>query len=96
MNKVNAGIKAIIGILVIFVLSVLLSGCCSERRGAVTTGYSEKYKDYVQSNFIKIDEYNNWNIVYAADTRVMYMYNIYGDAITPLYNPDGSLVLFEE
>lgn len=96
MKKINAGIKAIIGILVIFVLSVLLSGCHVGQRREVTTGYSEKYKDYVQSNFIKIDEYNNWSIVYAADTKVMYMYEIYGDAITPLYNPDGSLVLFEE
>lgn len=96
MKEINAGIKAIIGILVIFVLSVLLSGCHVGQHGEVTTGYSEKYKDYVQSNFIKIDEYNHWCIVYAADTKVMYMYEIYGGAITPLYNPDGSLVLFEE
>ena len=53
--------------------------------------------------FVQIEEWNDFDlgtfaIVYAKDTKVKYLiwYNTYKGGITPLYNADGSLQVYEE
>ena len=78
----------------------------------VTTGCSSNYEDretdveeeYWGGGYFKIIE--KWNgssscnyIVYAVDTKVMYYVqdnNPLTNAITPLYNSDGTIRVYEE
>ena len=39
--------------------------------------------------------YTNFNIYYDRDTKVMYILEYHG-GVTPMFNPDGTLKLYEE
>lgn len=78
--------------------TLLLSGCGSR--------YNEKRvakEDFANGYFTEInswnDAYANYRIVYANDTKVKYFIisgNNYKSGITPLYNADGTLQVYEK
>lgn len=91
--------KAIIRILIMCALLVCLSGCGKDYEEAKTSdftysigsGYFTTIKEWGDVN-------NNYIIVYANDTKVMYfiLYDGYRFGITPLYNVDGTLQVYSE
>lgn len=92
--------KKIALILIFCIIATMLCGCSS-------TSYNEaKTSDtYTFSNgyFTVIKEWDGGinfpleQIVYANDTGVMYYVYVYGhcSGITPLYNADGTLQIYE-
>lgn len=75
-------------IIVILCMVFLLTGCNSNQRT------DNEY-------FVRIDtqqaDLSKYTIVYAKDTKVKYLIyrTTYGAGITPLYNADGSLQIYE-
>lgn len=56
--------------------------------------------EYANGYFTKVKEWgldDQYKIVYANDTKVMYYVNInqHGSGITPLYNADGTLQIYD-
>ena len=89
--------KRIIIISLLITMIFLLSSCKT-----TTTTYEdgEKTKFY---QFVVIEEKNNVDegilyIVYDKDTKVMYyiIINSYKCGITPIYNTDGTIKIYEE
>lgn len=75
-------------VIVLMLCSTLLFGCADDN-------IENKY-------FIKLDTQaedlvSSCTIVYAKDTKVKYLIweSVYGAGITPLYNADGSLQIYE-
>lgn len=63
----------------------------------------ESIKSVCGDYFVQIKEWESFklgvfDIVYAKDTKVKYLiwHNTYKGGITPLYNADGSLQVYEE
>ena len=78
-------------------LIFILVGCGSS--------YDEAEKsndDFANGYFTTIKEWGNNNthyrLIYANDTKVIYLYisDGYGKAITPIYNADNTLQLYEK
>lgn len=89
-------IPYIVIICIIFTLVFVLSGCRSYQEA------SDVHSNYGNGYFVKIKQWEDsdgskYNIIYAKDTKVKYLerlsYSQYG--ITPLYNADGSLQIYE-
>lgn len=89
--------KRIIMTAVVLVTSLMILTSCSN------TTYDKAdnvHEDYGNGYFTTIKEWNNgmYRIAYANDTGVEYMivdgYRKFG--ITPLYNADGTLKIYEE
>ena len=83
-------------IIAILCVCLLLTGCgtrYAERED--DSDFGDGYFTLIQSWGILGD---NWYIVYANDTKVKYLIKCasYQYAITPLYNSDGSLQIYEE
>ena len=85
-------------IILILCVCLLLTGCGTNYEYA-----EDKSERVCGGYFTAIKEWNNgdggvYMIVYANDTGVKYLIydDIYEAAITPLYNADGSLQLYEE
>ena len=84
--------------LVIIIAMLFLVGCYA------TTYQNAKNvngEEFVGGYFTKVKEWgvdNQFKIVYANDTKVMYYIDInpHGSGITPLYNADGTLQIYEE
>lgn len=77
-------------IIAILCLGMLLTGC-GKYEDAECGGYFTKVSDWK-------DGENIYEIVYANDTKVKYLIwrTAYKGNITPLYNADGSLQVYEE
>ena len=85
-------------VLIIILMATMLCGCSSipydeaktSNTYAFSNGYFTVIKEWGKLHFY---EY----IVYAKDTRVMYYVfrASYGSGITPLYNADGTLQIYE-
>lgn len=91
--------KRMIVLLTILTLMFLLTGCSK-------TTYQEainknNVEDFANGYFTAItewnDEYGIYRIVYANDTKVKYMIltSGYKFGITPLYNEDGTLQIYD-
>lgn len=85
-------------IILILCACLLLTGCGTNYEDA-----EDKSEKAGGGYFTAIKEWNDddagvYKIVYANDTGVKYLIydGIYEAAITPLYNTDGSLQLYEE
>jgi uncharacterized protein YxeA len=85
-------------IIAIIIAAMLLVGC-----GVKTVTYDENdnYKQWNQ--FVTLEEQydvdkGNLYIVYDKDTKVMYYlwHGYYRGAISPIYNADGSVKVYEE
>ena len=81
--------KRIIAILISCILMLSLVGC-SESGGRYNI--SSSYQEY----FTVIDSIPYGVTVYANDTKVIYFsqYHDFGGGITPLYNADGTLQIY--
>ena len=80
--------KIISATILVIIVSVLLTGC----NCAVIT--DDQPKGNYESTFVKVEEGYSYFIVYDKDTKVMYRVNSY--SCDPLFNPDGSLKIWEE
>lgn len=88
-------------IVVMLCACMLLTGCGTKYKEAkdvsksVSGGYFTVIKKWEDT---KIDSTYHYQIVYANDTKVKYLIcsQVHGVAITPLYNADGSLQVYEE
>ena len=89
--------KKIVLILMLCIIITMLTGCFSSY-GEMTTPI---YKDF--GGYFTIlkewyaDDMGHCKILYANDTHVRYFYfdGAYTSGITPLYNPDGTLQIWE-
>lgn len=93
--------KKIIVLLTIFILVFSLTGCNNQtyedsRQGGVS------YDDWANGYFTIIKSWGGvgncqYMIVYANDTKVMYYIDCHSTAggITPLYNADGTLQIYD-
>lgn len=90
-------------IVILMLAALMLTGCGNN------TNYNKNQnlqEDYGGGYFTIIqqwrEDYTTHNIVYANDTKVKYYICWYnyeekaGRSITPLYNADGSLQIYEE
>lgn len=88
----------LIVLLLVFVFVFSLVGCTVTSENSVEVREENLY-------FTVIDEWreglNNYQIVYANDTNVKYLMcvyqgvELYGHSMTPLYNADGTLQIYE-
>lgn len=94
--------KRLFAILAVCVLTFSLAGCgitYQEATGEVKTKSSSD--DFGNGFFTTIvkwsDSSNNYSIIYANDTNVKYMVITtgYKMGITPLFNADGTLQIYE-
>ena len=91
--------KKIILILILCIAAAMLYGCSSsyeEANANPDSYFSKGYFTVVKSWDGGVD-YPTEHIVYANDTKVMY-YVFHGNhtgGITPLYNADGTLQIYE-
>jgi hypothetical protein len=78
---------------------MLLGGCGISYDNAITNSNENCANGYFTRISYWSDIYGNYSIVYANDTKVKYFvlngsYRYGG--ITPLYNADGTLQIYEE
>jgi hypothetical protein len=69
---------------ILILLSILLAGCVKTDVVSSTEGWSR---------FIQVETNGNRWVIYDKYTKVMYVEKAH--CITPLYNADGSLLLWE-
>ena len=85
------------------VIAVCLAGCGTTYQEATGQTESNSSSDFGNGYFTTISEwgdgsYGTYRIVYANDTKVKYFVvcSYYKLGITPLYNADGTLQIYEE
>ena len=82
------------------VMVVCLVGCGTTYQEATGQAESNTRDDFGNGYFTVITEWGNgYYIVYANDTKVKYLImerTHYLSGITPLYNADGTLQIYEE
>ena len=71
---------------IIFILLIMICCFCG-------CGNSEKEND--SDRFVKLETHMNYTVFYDKRTKVMYTRANYSP-IVPLYNADGSLLLYDE
>ena len=89
--------KKIVLFLMLCIMAISLCGCSTTYNTAVTYNhrnpneYFSVYKEWRDSKM------GDCKIVYANDTNVMYYIFLkgYSGGITPLYNADGTLQIYE-
>lgn len=90
--------KKLIVLLTIFILIFSLVGCATTYQEA--TGENDE-KDFCNGYFTVVAKWNDdmgvYRIVYANDTKVKYITisNGYKFGISPLYNADGTLQIYD-
>lgn len=91
--------KKIALILILCIVATLLCGCSStsynEAKTSDTYVFSSGYFTILKEWYA--DDMGYCKILYANDTHVMYFYfdGAYTSGITPLYNADGTLQIYE-
>ena len=96
--------KRIVSVALSVVMVVCLVGCGTTYQEAAGQTESNSATDYGNGYFTVITKWKNatgtYRIVYANDTKVKYLTIIGGGGsrfgITPLYNADGTLQIYEE
>ena len=81
------------------VMAVCLTGCGTTYQEATGQAENSTSKDFGKGYFTVITEWDCYQIVYANDTKVKYLIfdnRTYRYGITPLYNADGTLQIYEE
>ncbi len=91
--------KKILSVMIVLAMILCLVGCDITYQEA--TEQTEANEDFANGYFTVIKKWtdgNNYRIVYANDTKVKYMVisTGYYYGITPLYNADGTLQVYEE
>lgn len=94
--------KQLLTVALAVMMAVCLVGCGTTYQEATGQTESNSSDDFGNGYFTKIteweDAYSNYYIVYANDTKVKYlvMSAQTRSGITPLYNTDGTLQIYEE
>lgn len=81
------------------VMAVCLVGCGTTYQQATGQTESSTSGDFGNGYFTVIAEWDSYQVVYANDTKVKYLIfdsGKYRFGITPLYNADGTLQIYEE
>lgn len=81
------------------IISFCLVSCGSGRKEETNYNISYNSKNEYFTTIVTFDDKNNtYKIVYANDTKVKYFIttSYYRYGITPLYNADGTLQIYEE
>lgn len=91
--------KKVISVLLVAVMAICLCSCGTTYQEAISRDGTD---DFANGYFTQVTEWSDaishYKIVYANDTKVKY-FVVYGSnesAITPLYNADGTLQIYEE
>jgi len=87
---------------ILLILSLLLLVGCGDSSGPSNQEYDRGYLAYVdgrpEASFKYLSKTDEIGVVYNLKTKVMYSVSK-GDynrgVMTPLYNPDGSLMIYE-
>lgn len=93
--------KRLLSVALAVAMVVCLVGCGTTYQGATGQTESNASGDFGNGYFTEItswsDASNNYRIVYANDTKVKYFTVVtgYKFGITPLYNADGTLQIYE-
>ena len=94
--------KRILSVALAVLMVACLVGCGTTYQEATGQAESNTIGSFCNGHFTKIieweDAYSNYYIVYANDTKVKYlvMSAQTRSGITPLYNADGTLQIYEE
>lgn len=94
--------KRLLSVALAVVMAVCLAGCGTTYQEATGQAESNSSSDFGNGYFTKVTDwsspFNDYAIYYANDTKVKYL--VYRGAnqfgITPLYNANGTLQLYEE
>lgn len=97
----------VIGVLlIIFYFLIMMPTRTQETTGIQAENEKTTHDDYANGYFTVIaewyEDFKTYRIVYANDTKVKYFissfdsWNARSNAITPLYNVDGTLQIYEE
>lgn len=79
-------------------IAIVLCSCSASYEDATISTYKEDFGGYFSILKEWLDPYmGDCKIIYADDTHVMYFYfdGSYTSGITPLYNADGTLQVYE-
>lgn len=92
--------KRLLNVTLVVALVVCLVGCGTTYQEATGQTENNTSGDFGNGYFTVITEWGGYKIVYAKDTKVKYLigyrdypYSQFG--ITPLYNADGTLQIYE-
>ena len=94
--------KQLLSMALAVMMEVCLTSCDTTYQEATGQAESNVIESFCNGYFTKIteweDAYSNYYIVYANDTKVKYLIKsaCYHFGITPLYNADGTLQIYEE
>lgn len=91
--------KQLLSVALAVVMAVCLVGCGTTYQEATGQTESNTSDDFGNGYFTVITEWGSYQIVYANDTKVKYLIfdsGMYRFGITPLYNADGTLQIYEE
>lgn len=92
--------KRLLSVVLAVVMVVCLAGCGTTYQEATGQTESNARDDFGNGYFTVITEWGSgYRIVYANDTKVKYLIinrSQYMSGITPLYNADGTLQIYEE
>lgn len=94
--------KRILSVALVVVMTVCLTACGTTYQEATGQTESDSASDYGNGYFTVITKWENasytYRIVYANGTKVKYLAITGGCrfGITPLYNADGTLQIYEE
>lgn len=82
----------------LLIITVLCLSGCSEEQGHPNKNDNTYREQFAGGYFTVLEKWDRSNyIVYANDTKVKYFFKYGGSVlgITPLYNADGSLQIYE-
>lgn len=93
--------KKIITGLSVFALALsttVFTGCADDSYSKKQDLTQSTHKGFAGGYFTTVKEWGEYKIVYANDTRVIYLACVSGNhfGITPLYNADGTLQIYGE
>ena len=89
--------KKILSCMLLMLLLVSFVSCSPALSGRIEDIAEAVDSKYIDFAVVEQDHTDGWVILYDKNTKVMYIWlttNCGG--ITPLYNPDGTLKLYEE
>lgn len=94
--------KKILSVAIVLSTVLYLAGCGKTYQEATGHTESESGEDFAKGYFTVVskwgDSISTYYIVYAKDTKVKYFIKWHSSqwGITPLYNADGTLQIYEE
>lgn len=91
--------KRLLNAVLAVAMSACLVGCGTTYQEATGQTESNASDNFGNGYFTVITEWDGYQIVYANDTKVKYLIfdsGMYRFGITPLYNADGTLQIYED